>query len=162
MSKQGKEQKYDSTKDTQQHIKIVKYYLDRCCLFIKKLSIVHDQSKLNPPEKTIFDIYTEKLNHTTYGSNRYKNNLKNMKIALDHHYTHNSHHPEFYKDGIMGMNLLTLIEMLADWKAASLRHSDGDINKSLIINQERFGYGDELKQIFQNTIKLFDDFDMEE
>ena len=43
--------------------------------------------------------------------------------------------------------------MMADWKAASLRHSDGDIYKSIEINQKRFGYSDELKQIFINTVK---------
>lgn len=162
MIRKVNEQKYDSTNDTFQHIKIVQYYLDKCCLFLQKLSISHDVSKLEDPEKIIFDIYTEKLKHTTYGSTRYNNNLKNMKIALDHHYENNAHHPEFYKNGIKDMNLLNLIEMLADWKAATLRHNDGDINKSLTINQGRFGYSDELKQIFKNTIDLFDSFDMEE
>jgi hypothetical protein len=52
----------------------------------------------------------------------------------------------------MGMNLIDLIEMLCDWKAATLRHNTGDIYKSLDINQKRFGYSDELKHLFKNTI----------
>ena len=50
------------------------------------------------------------------------------------------------------MNLIDLIEMLCDWKAATLRHEDGDIIKSIEINSKRFDYGGLLKQIFLNTI----------
>ena len=75
-----------------------------------------------------------------------------MKPALDHHYAVNSHHPEFYADGIRGMSLLDITEMLCDWKAAALRHADGNILKSIEINQKRFGYSDELKQILFNTV----------
>ena len=53
------------------------------------------------------------------------------------------------------MNLVDLIEMLCDWKAATMRHNDGDIMKSIEINQERFGYGDEIKQIMINTVKYY-------
>jgi hypothetical protein len=99
-----------------------------------------------------------------------------MKPALDHHYAVNSHHPEHYgyttcdqcgnRDSepctcggprtfhanISGMSLLDLTEMLCDWKAATMRHNDGDIRKSIEINQKRFGYTDELKQILLNTL----------
>lgn len=61
--------------------------------------------------------------------------------------------PEY---GIRGMSLLDLIEMLCDWKAATLRHNDGDIRKSIEINQKRFGYSDELKAIFLNTLGLIE------
>jgi hypothetical protein len=46
--------------------------------------------------------------------------------------------------------------MLCDWKAATLRHDDGDIRRSIEINQERFGYSDELKQILINTLPLIE------
>jgi hypothetical protein len=42
--------------------------------------------------------------------------------------------------------------MIVDWKAASERHADGDILRSIEINQSRFGYSDELKQILVNTV----------
>jgi len=74
-------------------------------------------------------------------------------VALKHHYENNSHHPEHYPNGINGMSLLDLIEMLADWKAAGMRHADGDMQKSLEINKKRFGMSDQLAEIFQNTIK---------
>jgi len=78
-----------------------------------------------------------------------------MKEALKHHYDFNRHHPEHFVNGIKDMTLIDLCEMLSDWKAASLRHNDGDINKSIEINQSRFGYSDELKQIFLNTIDYY-------
>jgi hypothetical protein len=54
------------------------------------------------------------------------------------------------------MNLVDLLEMVCDWKAATLRHANGDIEKSLEINQKRFGYSDELKAILRNTVKLLE------
>jgi hypothetical protein len=68
-----------------------------------------------------------------------------------HHYAHNAHHPEHWPGGIKDMSLLDLIEMIVDWKAASERHADGDIEKSITINKQRFGYGDELEAIFRRT-----------
>ena len=38
-------------------------------------------------------------------------------------------------------------------EAATLRHNDGDILKSIEINQKRFGYSDDLKAILLNTVK---------
>jgi hypothetical protein len=53
------------------------------------------------------------------------------------------------------MNLVDLIEMLCDWKAAGEQHKDGgDIFRSIEINQERFGYSDEVKSILLNTAKI--------
>jgi hypothetical protein len=77
-----------------------------------------------------------------------------MKPALDHHYAMNSHHPEHFATGIQGMSLLDVLEMLCDWKAATLRHNDGDIRRSIELNQKRFGYSDELKAILLNTLAV--------
>ena len=115
-------------------------------------SIYHDNSKLESPEVDIFTEYTPKLANSTYGSDEYHQFLKEMKPALDNHYANNPHHPEHYDNGIKDMDLVDLIEMICDWKAATLRHNDGDIYKSIELNQKRFGYSDELKQIFKNTV----------
>lgn len=55
--------------------------------------------------------------------------------------------------GIHGMTLLDLVEMFCDWKAATLRHKDGDIRRSIELNQKRFGYSDDLKRILLNTVE---------
>ena len=79
-----------------------------------------------------------------------------MKPALDHHYAKNKHHPEHYPDGINDMTLVDLVEMFADWKAATMRHNDGNLLKSIEINTKRFNIDKQLAQIFVNTAKLFD------
>jgi hypothetical protein len=143
---------YDSKKDTLKHRKVFSKFFKILHKDIKKRIIKHDLSKLKEPEKPIFDKYTPKLANSTYGSNEYKEFLKAMKHALDHHYATNRHHPEHFHNGIKDMNLIDLCEMICDWKAASLRHNDGNIYDSIEINQKRFGYSDELKQIFFNTV----------
>ena len=155
----------DQRPATREHIKTVQtvmYFL------IKELgvrAIRHDASKLESPEREIFDEYTPKLRDTTYGSDEYKGYLKEMKVALDHHYAANRHHPEHFTPLVahmnvinetFAMNLIDIVEMLCDWKAATLRHADGDIRKSIEINQKRFGYSDELKAILLNTIELME------
>ena len=142
----------DSRVDTYRHIQTVQKFLGNLIVSLVHRQQVHDQSKLTSPEVEIFDEYTEKLATSTYGSEEYKQFLAEMKPALDHHYAANSHHPEHFADGIRGMSLLDLVEMLADWKAATLRHNDGDIRRSIEFNQKRFGYSDELKQILINTL----------
>jgi hypothetical protein len=54
------------------------------------------------------------------------------------------------------MNLIDLVEMICDWKASSMRHENGDIKKSIEINQERFNYDDILKSILLNTINFLE------
>lgn len=144
---------YDSRIDTHLHIGEVRNRLHKCITELLRRALVHDLSKLESPEVEIFDEFTPKLKGSTYGSEEYKQFLNSMSVGLEHHYASNSHHPEHYKDGIRGMDLLDLVEMLCDWKAATLRHADGDISRSIEINQKRFGYSDELKQIFINTLK---------
>jgi len=120
---------------------------------IKTLLVEHgaDQTKLSDNEKNVFDIYTPKLKNSTYGSDEYKIFLKEMKVALDHHYENNRHHPEHFKNGIKDMTLIDIVEMFCDWKAATMRHADGDLVKSIELNKKRFNYSDDLEQIFKNT-----------
>lgn len=144
---------YDSTQDTKEHINIVRSLMLRIEARIGVRRTVHDVSKTQEPEKSMYDEFTPRLRDMTYDSDEYKSCLQEMGPALQHHYAANSHHPEHYPNGINGMSLLDLIEMLADWKAASLRHADGDFRKSLAINKERFGISDQLHQILLNTVE---------
>jgi hypothetical protein len=144
---------YDSEKDTREHIEKVRGFLHFCAITLQQRSYAHDESKLRDPEKAIFDEYTPKLAGSTYGSDEYKQFLAEMKPALDHHYAHNSHHPEHYPNGIDGMSLLDVLEMLCDWKAATMRHNDGNLADSLRINKQRFGISDQLASILENTAK---------
>ena len=142
---------YDSTTDTLKHIKRVNELLGDASKELISRGQVHDDSKLVDPEKAVFDEYTPKLKNSTYGSDEYNSFLKGMGEGLKHHYENNSHHPEHYENGIDGMDLFDLVEMLIDWKAAGERHANGSLPRSLEMNKERFKIGDQLQQILLNT-----------
>ena len=146
---------YDSTADTLLHIKRVNQLLTEAASELIRRANVHDNSKLESPEKELFDEFTPKLKETTYGSDKYKEYLKELKVALDHHYQNNTHHPEHYENGVNGFDLFDLIEMFFDWKAATERHADGDIMKSIDINKERFGIDEQICDIFKNTVTKY-------
>jgi Family of unknown function (DUF5662) len=53
------------------------------------------------------------------------------------------------------MSLPQLTEMTVDWAAAVLRHRDGDIIKSINMNAERFGYGEDWRNMLLLTWDQF-------
>jgi hypothetical protein len=147
---------YDCTKDTLLHIKRVSALLTMVATELLERSNNHDSSKLREPEKSYFDKYTPKLKGSKYGSEEYNNFLKELKPALDHHYSKNSHHPEHYKNGVDEMNLFDIVEMFVDWLAANERHTENktDIFESIDYNKQRFKMSDQLTSIFKNTINF--------
>ena len=138
--------------ETCKHMDQVYNFLNIFTHILDTRALAHDISKLNSPEKEIFDVYTEKLRGLTYGSDEYKACLAGMKPALDHHYAENTHHPEHFENGIFDMSLLDVCEMFFDWWAATKRHADGDILKSIQINEKRFQINPQLSEIFRNTV----------
>ena len=156
-------ERYDSREATIIHRNRVAFLIDKCEIILEKKKFKHDLDKVyNSVEKKLFDVYTQKLKDSTYGSEEYNQFLKELKPALDIHYSENRHHPEHFANGIDDMNLLDLIEMMCDWKASSERHENGDIFKSIEINQKRFGYSDQLKNIFENTAELLNSISVSE
>jgi hypothetical protein len=187
----GDPMEYDSTEDTKAHIKTLQDVLGEAIGLLVGRSLSHDASKLEEPEKSLYDKYTPLLRGTTYGTPIYYQYLEEMGAALSHHYENNSHHPEHYhrpddpeiteiveyidrlekanpedralpwlyaylserRSRINGMSLLDVLEMLADWKAAGMRHADGSIEQSLEINRERFEISDQLFEILKNTVR---------
>jgi len=148
-------QAYDSKADTLEHIKHVNTFLLNSAHEIIERAKKHDNSKLDGIEKELFDKETPILKELTYGSPEYKDSLTRLKPALDNHYAENSHHPEHYVNGIDGMDLFDVLEMLNDWKAATIRTADGDIVKSLEINKTRFNISDQMQQILLNTVERY-------
>lgn len=151
---------YDSRYETREHIARVADFMYDAIFNLEERARNHDASKLVEPELSGFNKSTPKLASLTYPSEEYKAALDEMRPTLDHHFEHNDHHPEHYPDGCAGMSLLSLLEMLCDWRAASERtkkRADGDayLKKSfaegLAYNQKRFGYSDELASILRNT-----------
>lgn len=146
---------YDSRADTLVHAQRVAELMGDLIIHLIGRSTCHDHSKTVEPELAIFNEFTPKLKHTTYGSDEYKAHLEAMGEGLRHHYDVNRHHPEHFRNGIAGMTLVDLIEMLADWKAATERHADGDLARSLEIQRDRFGIAPQLLQILHNTAQEY-------
>jgi hypothetical protein len=142
---------YDSRPDTWEHIHAVQTFMGRIIRRLELRAHGHDQSKLVAPEREVFDEFTPKLKDSTYGSEEYKAFLGGMGEGLAHHYAENDHHPEHFPNGVQDMDLLQVVEMLCDWKAATLRHADGNLRRSIAQNAERFGYGSELERLLLNT-----------
>lgn len=143
----------DSKSATLEHIATVNRIGVKFVRSLQNRLIVHDKSKLREPEKKYLDRHSSKLKSSTYMSEEYEGFLKDMKPGLDHHYQYNDHHPQYKDNGVEGMSLIAVMEMLIDWCAAVQRHDNGDILTSIEINQKRFGFGDEIKQILINTVK---------
>lgn len=141
----------ESTYSTLEHIRQVQANLAAFANRLIRRGIVHDRTKLEDPEHEHFEIATPRLKGLTYGSEEYRESLRSIRPAIEHHNQHNSHHPEHYENGIRGFDLYDLVEMWCDWKAAVKRHEDGDIMKSINHNQGRFGYSDDIKAILMNT-----------
>lgn len=144
----------NSVLDTHNHANKVQYYIDILITELNRIKRIHDKSKMSFPEVVYFAKYGPMLKDLTYGSDEYKKCLNDMKPGVEHHYQNNPHHPEYYKNGIQGMDLVNVVEMICDWYAASQRHNNGNIFTSIEKNKERFAMSDELTSILKNTIKF--------
>jgi hypothetical protein len=144
---------YDSTADTLIHARRVAQLLASVVNEIVIRAVTHDASKLDEPEKATFDQVTPRLKATTYGSGEYRAQLASMGAALQHHYRKNRHHPEHHHRGISGMTLVDLVEMLADWKAATERNANGSLCESIRQNLYRFNISNQLAEILWATAR---------
>lgn len=114
----------------------------------------HDATKLSDEELPLLAKHLPAMQAAEYGSPEYREALKLIRPALDHHYRENPHHPEHHYHGIDGMTLIDAVEMFADWYAASRGYNpNGDFKKSMAINTERFKVSSQLARIFENTAK---------
>ena len=119
------------------HIAIVQKHLQSFIDALEKRAQLHDLSKLSLDEFGGFVEINQIAREHPYGSEEYKESLKgNETIKL--HFSRNSHHPEFYPNGMADMSLLDIIEMVCDWKAASETYGQISFEDSLEIRQDRF------------------------
>lgn len=145
--------KYDSRVSTRAHIAQVRDLLGGICCELRKRGSEHDATKLKGEERKMCDQVTPLLCDSTYGSEEYNALLAKMDPVLRKHYARNRHHPEHFPFGMTDMTLLDLMEMLADWKAATLRHTDGNLQRSFVINKVRFRMSREMTDMLENTAK---------
>jgi hypothetical protein len=144
---------YDSRDDTLEHMRKVEVRINEAIGNLRHRAMVHDDSKLIEPEKSGYDVLTIKLKDCVYGSDDYKAALAEAQPVIQHHYAANDHHPEHWPNGINDMSLLSILEMLCDWKGASERTKQGSIAQSLEVNAKRFGIDPQLASILANTVR---------
>lgn len=140
--------------ETQKHVECVRGYIQLCISELQNRQAVHDESKFSTEELPSYAEVTPKLKGSTFGSEEYKGFLKQIRPAIDHHQQTNRHHPEFFTDGVNGMNLIDVLEMVCDWIAAAQRHEDVNYERSLMFCKERFRLSDQLVSIIRNTQKI--------
>lgn len=139
---------------TIKHIEQVQGFMNMVIGTLRQRALDHDHSKFEEPERSAYAVTIPKLAGLSYGTEEHKDVLRQMKPAIRHHYQANKHHPE-YHNGVAGMDLVDIVEMVADWKAASLRGGD-DFTKALEISLARFEIDDQLSSVIKNTAKLFE------
>lgn len=147
---------FDSTPDTFRHSLRVAELMGEPIKELLDRSIRHDLSKTREPERAVYDEIVPRLRAAAYGSAEHQSLVDSMGEGLRHHYANNRHHPEHFPDGVNGMTLVDLVEMLADWKAATERTTPhGDLADSLPVNAERFAIAPQLMDILANTARHF-------
>ena len=151
---------------TREHQQNVNRIMNRLAQHTLELGCTHDDSKLQEPEAAPFQRATVSLDGLSYGTPEYAEALAQLEAdgqskALTHHYEHNDHHPEFFENGVDDMTLIDIIHMVSDWYAATKRHEDGDIRKSIEINKERFNLSDQLCTLMLNTVDLIENLNPE-
>lgn len=145
--------KHDS--ETLKHVNEVRKNLWTLIHELDVRSQVHDASKFQEPERSIYAEALPNLAKTEYGTPAYAELMTQSKPAIDHHWAHNRHHPEHWPNGIEDMDLVDLLEMIADWTAATKRNKNGNPHRSIAINTPRYKLTPQLAQILKNTVDRY-------
>ena len=128
------------------HKRRVEDVLDAFVEQLQERAEKHDWSKEVSPLRERFDALHKNLEGIKYASPEYFEIVKSA--GVQEHKTMERHHPEFHQTGVLGMNLIDLLEMFADWKACGMS------NETLEKNCERFEIPEPLRQILRNTFNM--------
>lgn len=114
----------------------------------------HDQSKFSEEEFPGLVAAIDDIRRFPFGTPEYEEMRAKHAAVFAEHYKKNRHHAEHFSDGIEGMTFMDLIEMLCDWKSASMREeSQGTIEKSIQVGAEKYNISPQLVKILANTAK---------
>ena len=141
--------------DTLRHISEVAENLSEMEADLRKRGFGHDRTKLEEFEFDAFVSTRPKFKKANYGTKEYKECTEAIKPAIDHHYSHNRHHTGYHEGGFEDMNLMDILEMLADWKAASRRSPDLSFEDSLPRAFKKYKIPDNMQKHILSTIKYF-------
>ena len=143
---------YNFIQTSKHKLWVLWYTVVVCCKLLNR-GVKHDFSKYGKKESSGYASVIFNLKNLAYGSDEYKTALEEIKPSTVLHYSQNRHHPEFHPNGVGDMSMLDLTEMMIDWRAATRRHKNGDIFKSIEINQDRFKYNETIKRLMLSLAK---------
>lgn len=99
----------------------------------------HDLSKYQDDEFDGFASINRIAREHPYGSDEYKQSMKDGKEFISLHFSRNSHHPEYWNSPSVEMGFLDVIEMVADWWSAWQTYGKSSSWSDGVIKQiERF------------------------
>ena len=146
-----REAQYDSRAETLAHVHDVRDNIDVFAAEMLRRGGIHDASKFSAVEKPVFDEVLPLLKDIAYGSAEWQAVADRAAPALEHHYRHNPHHPQHYgNQGVAGMDLFDVVEMMCDWMAAARRNPADGVRIDLNVRQ--FGIEPQLASILANTL----------
>lgn len=123
-------------------------------------AVDHDDSKLKEGELPAYASAQEAFEVTPFGTPEYQAIKDGIMPTIKKHYEKNSHHPEHYENGIAGMDLVDVIEMLCDWKSATKNHNVGsNMKKSIEFAIKKYNISTDLAAILYNTAIRFGMYD---
>lgn len=120
------------------HKGLVQKYLYKLSQELEIRAVAHNLSKLGIDEFIGFIAINKVAREHPYGSKDYKASLKDNDV-IDLHFSKNQHHPEHHNNYVIGMGLVDIIEMVCDWKSASITYGKTTLSEALEIQIERFG-----------------------
>lgn len=139
--------------DTIVHISEVQENLFQMRAILEARGIAHDRTKFLAIEFDAFVKARPRFKEADYGSPEYQECVNMIRPSIDHHHANNRHHIAFYKNGFSDMNLFDILEMLADWKAASRRNSGLSFVDSLPRAFERYSIPKNMQKHIMATLK---------
>ncbi len=143
---------HDFLCDTLLHMTEVSENLEALASELRKRGFAHDRTKLQELEFDGFVSTREKFKKANYGTPEYQECIDLTKPAVDHHYENNRHHTGFHKDGINNMNLIDVLEMIADWRAAARRSQDKKLVDTLNYAFKKNKIEPQLAKVITNTL----------
>lgn len=153
MRKPTQKELNDYFTDTHDHINRVRRHMNEVVSNLTKRAAFHDQSKFNENERDIYAVVTPEFSKYEYGTPEHKAVGDKLGPAWRHHLKNNDHHPRHHQNGMWDMDLMMVIEMLCDWKAASERNPNQNFEDSLSLNIRKYGIDGLLASAIVNTAK---------
>jgi len=147
---------FDYLCDVILHVSEISENLETIASELRKRGMSHDRTKFQQLEFDTFVSTREEFKQTSYGTPEYKAVCAKAQPAMDHHYSNNRHHTAYHENAVNDMNLIDIIELVCDWRAANRRNADQCTMLESVkrgLSNEKYQISEQLAKIIINTFK---------